>query len=317
MNPITFDVAIFTNLSEEHLDFHNNMEDYYKAKERLFLQAKSAVVNVDCGAGKRLYSFLCEQEVLKKSCSRVKGDFCALDEKISTGGIEYVLIKNNDKCKAQTVKCSICGGFQVMNSLQAIATAELCGIDSSLSCAALEKINVVSGRLERVSDCLDGQNDIDVFIDYAHTPDALERLLRSVRAMQPKESRIILLFGCGGDRDKSKRKVMGSIASRLADFVVVTSDNSRSEAPMSIIKDILKGIDKEKEFVVIESRREAIFDAIVRYARSKDTVVLAGKGHEPYEITADGKHPFDERRIVRCALEERNKCDRKGSKDDS
>ena len=190
-----------------------------------------------------------------------------------------------------------------MNSLQAIAAAELCGVEISLSCAAIEQMDAVSGRLERVLP--EQKSDISVFIDYAHTPDALETLLRSVKAMQPKESRIILLFGCGGDRDKGKRKVMGQIASRLADFVVVTSDNPRSEDPKEIIKDILKGIDKEKEFAVRESRKEAIFDAILRYARSNDTVVLAGKGHEPYEITADGKHPFDERAMVRSALSER------------
>ena len=315
-DPITFDVAIFTNLSEEHLDFHRDMEDYYKAKEKLFLQTKSAVINVDCSAGERLYSFLCEQEVFKKSCSRFKGDFCALDEKSSTSGIEYVLVKNDDKSKAQAVKCSLCGDFQVMNSLQAIAAAELCGIDSSLSCAALEKISLISGRLERVSDCNSIQSDVNVFIDYAHTPDALERLLRSVRAMQPRGTRIILLFGCGGDRDRSKRKIMGSIASRLADLVVITSDNSRSEMPGDIIKDILKGIDKEKKFAVIESRREAIFEAIVNLARSNDTVILAGKGHESYEITADGKRPFDERAIVRCALMERRKFGEKGCKDE-
>lgn len=304
-DPITFDVAIFTNLSEEHLDFHKDMEDYYKAKEKLFLQAKSAVVNIDCDAGKRLYSFLCEQDVYKKSCSRNKGDFCALDEKSSPCGTEYVLVKDDDKCKAWSVRCPLFGEFQIMNSLQAIAAAELCGIDVSLSCAAIEKMNSVSGRLEKVTDDPENNNDISVFIDYAHTPDALEKLLRSVRAMQPKESRIIILFGCGGDRDKGKRKIMGQIASRLADFVVVTSDNSRNEDPKEIIKDILKGIDKEKEFAVRESRKEAIFDAIVRYARSNDTVVLAGKGHESYEITADGKHPFNEREIVRAALAER------------
>ena len=305
-DPITFDVAIFTNLSEEHLDFHSDMEDYYKAKEKLFLQTKSAVVNVDCAAGEKLYSFLCEQDVCKKSCSRIKGDFCAFDEKCSRFGTEYVLVKNNDKCKAQTVRCPLFGEFQIMNSLQAIGAAELCGIDVSLSCAAIEKMDAVSGRLERVENSF----DLTIFIDYAHTPDALERLLRSVRNMQPKESRIILLFGCGGERDKGKRKVMGQIASRLADFVVVTSDTSRNEDPKEIIKDILKGIDKEKEFAVIESRKEAIFDAIIRYARSNDTVVLAGKGHESYEITADGKHPFDEREIVRVALAERREYNR-------
>ena len=129
--------------------------------------------------------------------------------------------------------------------------------------------------------------------------------MRSIRVMQTEKSRIILVFGCGGDRDRGKRKIMGQIASRLADLVIVTSDNPRSEEPKQIIKDILKGIDKEKEFAVIESRREAIFDAIVRYARSNDTGVLAGKGHESYEILADGKHPFDERAIAKAAMVER------------
>ena len=166
-------------------------------------------------------------------------------------------------------------------------------------------MNLILGRLESVEAELSKEANISVFVDYAHTPDALERLLRSVRAMQPKDARIILLFGCGGDRDKGKRKIMGQIASRLADFVIVTSDNPRSENPKDIIKDILKGIDKEKEFAVIESRKDAILDAILCYARHNDTVVLAGKGHESYEITATGKHPFDERLIVRNALAER------------
>ena len=306
-DPIFFDVAVFTNLSQDHLDFHSDMEDYYKAKEKLFLQTKSAVINVDCDFGKRLYALLGEQAILKKSCSRKRGDFCALDEKTSLSKTEYVLIKDNDRCKAQTVRCSLFGNFQVMNSLQAISAAELCGVDSSLSCAALEKMCSVSGRLERLeAELPDGEkNDISVFIDYAHTPDALEKLLRSVRAMLDKDSRIILLFGCGGDRDRGKRKIMGQIASRLADFVLVTSDNPRSEDPKKIIKDILKGIDKEKEFAVEVSRKKAIRDAILSYARSNDTVILAGKGHESYEITADGKHPFDERTIAKNALAER------------
>ena len=305
IDPISFEVAIFTNLSEDHLDFHQDMEDYYKAKEKLFLQTKSAVINIDDDSGKRLSSFLGEQAISKRSCSRKEGDFCALDEKCSISGIEYILIKYGDKCSAVTVRSPICGDFQVMNSLQAIAAAEICGIDASLSCAAIENMNLILGRLESVEAELSKEANISVFVDYAHTPDALERLLRSVRAMQPKDARIILLFGCGGDRDKGKRKIMGQIASRLADFVIVTSDNPRSENPKDIIKDILKGIDKEKEFAVIESRKDAILDAILCYARHNDTVVLAGKGHESYEITAAGKHPFDERLIVRNALAER------------
>ena len=314
-DPICFDVAIFTNLSEEHLDFHSDMEDYYRAKEKLFLQTKSAVVNIDSEAGKRLYGFLEERGILKKSCSRNVGDFYALDEKCSHQGIEYILIKNGDKCNAHTVKSRVFGSFQVMNSLEAIAAADLCGIDISLSCRTLENIDSILGRLEKVVS--ESEDDISVFIDYAHTPDALEKLLRSVRAMQPKDSKIILVFGCGGDRDKSKRKVMGQIASRLADFVVVTSDNPRSESPQEIIKDILKGIDKEKEFAVKESRKEAIFDAIVCYARKNDTVILAGKGHENYEITAKGKFPFDERIIAKAALAERTlRIGRKGCKNE-
>ena len=299
---ITFDAAVFTNLSEEHLDFHGDMEGYYNAKKKLFLQTKSAVINIDNDAGKRLYSFLEEQAIVKRSCSCKAGDFCALDAKCTARGIEYVLVRDNDKCNSTTVKSSLMGEFQIMNSLEAIAAAELCGIDALESARTLESVGLISGRLERVSNESD---DIDVFIDYAHTPDALETLLRSVRAMQPRESRIVLAFGCGGDRDKGKRKIMGQIASRLADFVVVTSDNPRSEVPKEIIKDILKGIDKEKEFAVVESREKAILDAIVSYARKNDTVVLAGKGHERYEITADGKHPFDEREIARSALDKR------------
>lgn len=299
--PIFFDVAVFTNLSEEHLDFHSDMEDYYNAKKKLFLQTKSAVVNIDCEAGKRLDSFICEQQILKRSCSCNRGDFCALGKKTSQNGIEYLLVKNGDKCNSVTVKCSLCGEFQIMNSLQAIAAAELCGVSNDVAVAALEGLRSVSGRLERINDCFLEEQNISVFIDYAHTPDALERLLYSVRAMIPSGTRTILIFGCGGDRDKGKRKHMGQIASRLADFTVITSDNPRSEDPRSIIKEILKGIDKEKEFAVIESRSDAILTAITEFARNGDTVILAGKGHENYEITSTGKRPFDERSIVKRA----------------
>ena len=298
--PICFEVAVFSNLSAEHLDFHGDMENYYKAKEKLFLQAKSAVVNIDNNAGKRLYSFLDEQGILKRSCSRKEGTFCALNEKSSYLGSNYLLVREGDKCNAQSVRVPLLGDFQVMNSLEAIAAAELCGVDISLASYAIEKMKPISGRLEGVK--IDGEQDVGVFIDYAHTPDALEGLLLNVRGLLPSNSKIILVFGCGGDRDKEKRKIMGQIASRLADFVVVTSDNSRSEDPSLIIKDILKGIDKEKEFAVIESRREAILTAITHYARKNDTVILAGKGHELYEITADGRHSFDERLIAREAL---------------
>ena len=304
-DPIKFEVAVFTNLTEEHLDFHSDMEDYYKAKERLFLQTQKAVVNIDCEAGRRLDSFLRDRGVLRKTCSCKEGAFCALNAKCDENGIEYVFVKDFDKCHSIKVKSSLLGEFQVMNSLEAIAAAELCGIDPAISCGAIEGLARISGRLESVNDARDDESKVNVFVDFAHTPDALERLLRSVRDIVGRSSRIIILFGCGGDRDKGKRKEMGRIASRLADFVVVTSDNSRSEDPKSIIKDILKGIDKEKEFAVIESRKEAITKAIVEYARDGDTVVLAGKGHEDYEINASGKKPFNEKEIALEALKTR------------
>lgn len=307
VDAIFFDCAIFTNLTEEHLDFHKNMEDYYKAKKKLFCRAKSAVINIDDVAGKRIFDFLCDGGAIKKSCSRKEGDFCANDVKSGLGITEYLLVRERDKCNALRVMLPLSGEFQVMNSLEAIATAELFGIDATDACVSLERNGGISGRLECIA-----TGDLNVLIDYAHTPDALERTLRSVRAFMPRDSRLLLLFGCGGDRDKSKRKIMGQIASRLADFTVVTSDNSRSESPQEIIKDILKGINKEKEFVVIESRRDAIIAVILQYARQGDTVLLAGKGHETYEIDGKGMHPFDEREIVRLALELRFKNDRKG-----
>ena len=297
--PITFETAIFTNLSEEHLDYHRDMDDYFSAKQKLFLQSKSAVVNIDDPAGKRLYSFLDGQELLKKSCSRIEGDFCALDARITINGTSYVLIENYDKCNAYSVRLNALGDFQVMNSLEALAAARLCGVDINTAINALSTISAPVGRLEKISEPTD---DIEVLVDYAHTPKALEALLQSVRVAAPRPSRLVLVFGCGGDRDKGKRKTMGQIASRLADFTVVSSDNPRSEDPKDIIRDILKGINKEKEFAVIESRRDAILAAITQYARKGDTVILAGKGHEDYEITSEGKRPFDERKIAKEAL---------------
>lgn len=297
--PITFDTAVFTNLSEEHLDYHRDMEDYYSAKQKLFLQSKSAVVNIDDPAGKRLYSFLDGQELLRKSCSRTEGDFCALEARSTINGTNYVLVENYDKCNAYSVRLRSLGDFQVMNSLEALAAARLCGVDINIAVEALSNMNAPAGRLELISEPCD---DIKVLIDYAHTPKALEALLRSVRMAVPSNSRLILVFGCGGDRDKGKRKIMGQVASRLADLTVVSSDNPRSEDPKDIIKDILKGIDKEKEFAVIESRKDAILAAITQYARKGDTVILAGKGHENYEITSLGKRPFSEREIAKEAL---------------
>ena len=296
---ISFDCAVFTNLSRDHLDFHGSMEKYYKAKEKIFTQSRRAIVNIDDAAGRCLFRSFKENDIKLKTCSRHEGDFCALfEEHMNPGGIRYTL-KTQSGEHVILLPC-LSGEFQVMNSLEAVAVAYEYGIGVELIQSALLNFGGVRGRMERI--CFPNERDVDIIIDYAHTPDALERLLVSVRKMRQGDGRIILLFGCGGDRDRTKRPIMGQVASRLADFVIITSDNSRSEDPLKIIDDIMKGIDKEKEFVCIPDRAAAIEAAVDTYSRAGDMILLAGKGHECYEIDSEGVHRFDEREIVKRAL---------------
>lgn len=291
---IEFDTAVFTNLTEDHLDFHRDMESYYRAKEKLFTLCRRAVVNVDDEAGRVLFRSLSDRGIETKSCSSDKGDFCALLPKMrGAEGTEYALKTVNGIYR---IFLPLAGEFQIMNSLEAIAVALMHGIPIEKIKKALEKIKLISGRMERL--VAHPKQNFDIFIDYAHTPDALEKLLNSIRGFRADGSRIVLLFGCGGEREKEKRKLMGQIASRLADTVIITSDNPRGEDPDLIISDILKGIDKEREYTVIKNRREAIERAISEYVRAGDVLVLAGKGHETYQITKNGKTVFDEREIV-------------------
>lgn len=295
---INFDTAVFTNLSEDHLDFHGDMEEYYKAKEILFSQCRRAVINIDDAAGWRLFRSLENSRMDKKSCSLDEGDFCALmPRSMGSLGSEYAIKTANG---LHRVFLPLAGEFQIMNSLEAAAVALMHGIPIDRIRKAFASMDGISGRMEPLVG--HKKQNFDIFIDYAHTPDALEKLLRSVRAFKDDKARIILQFGCGGEREKEKRRMMGQIASRLADFTIITSDNPRNEAPDAIISDILKGVDKEKPYTVIADRRRAIEEAICTYARRGDVLLLAGKGHETYQIDASGKHGFDEREIVREAL---------------
>ena len=292
---IIFDCAVFTNLTVDHLDFHVNMENYYKAKKKLFEQCRRAVINIDDATGYQLASELENSRLALKRCSRHIGDLCALGESQSRPcGIEYIAKSDDGECRVALPNFS--GEFTVINSLEAIAAAAYYGITAERAAMALGRMQGVRGRLERV--VAHPRQNIEIFIDYAHTPDALERTLMSLRCTRRENSKIILLFGCGGDRDRGKRKEMGAIATRLADLVIISSDNSRSEDPKRIIGDILKGIDKEKEYVVIVDRAEAIRAAICSYAREGDLLLLAGKGHECYEIDAHGAHAFNEKEII-------------------
>jgi len=293
IDALTFDMGIFTNITRDHLDFHRTFENYLKTKARLSGLCKKFIVNADD-------PFWGEMSDGPITCSeKTFADFMANSIELYGGdGCEYRLSSNRGTF---TVRSHIAGRFTVMNTLQAAACALTLGASEEHISEGIASLKAVPGRMERV--VLPENAEISVFIDYAHTPDALENILKSARRFS-RDARVILVFGCGGDRDRGKRKLMGSVATKYADFTVVTSDNPRSETPSDIINDILKGIDKEKRYAVIEDRADAIKYAI-NIARSGDVVILAGKGHEKYEIDKNGTHPFDESLAVRKAWEEK------------
>ena len=314
--PLRFELGIFTNLTPEHLDLHGTMEDYYAAKRSLFEVCRRAVVNADDRYGRRLLAeplpihhyYICHADsgvssLSDRMCPGGEGACTRLyAEQIKHQGEEGVSFKLTSPDVRLRLRSPVPGDFTVMNGMEAATAALALGADPGAVRDGLAHFGGVSGRMERVP--LPEMNTaFSVFIDFAHTPDALEKLLRTVHGFRRRDQRIVLVFGCGGDRDPSKRKVMAHIASRMADSLVITSDNSRSEDPANIISDILLGVDKESEFAVVPDRREAI-RYVIRHARSGDIILLAGKGHETYEIDRTGKHPFCERDIVLQAVQE-------------
>ncbi len=312
--PLDFELGVFTNLTPEHLDLHGTMEDYYTAKRRLFEVTRNAVLNADDRYGRRLLSeplpvqhwYICHAAGAgtpapdrmcptgEGGCTRVYAEQVKL---LGGDGVNFKLTTPDIRLRLQI---PVPGEFSVTNALLASTAALSLGISPATVRDALAAFPGVPGRMERVT--LPPSNfPATVYIDFAHTPDALEKLLATAHTVKHRGGRIVLLFGCGGDRDRSKRRHMARVASLMADAVVITSDNSRSEDPNAIIADILLGMDKEREFVVIADRAEAIRYA-VRTARAGDIILLAGKGHEAYEITAEGQKPFSERDIVRAAV---------------
>ncbi len=289
--PVRFSVGVFTNLTPEHLDLHGDMESYFLTKSRLFSQSSLAVVNCDDPYGKRLCKAY-KHKVISCSAQGEGGLVSAEQVTLSPDGIEYRL--SHPKVRAR-IRCSIPGEFTVMNTIEAAVCAHELGICTRNIQGGLLHLSGVEGRMQRVR--VGSHANFSVYIDYAHTPDALKNLLRAARGFAEKKSRIVLLFGCGGDRDRYKRASMGRIASSMADLVIITSDNSRSEDPSDIISEILSGVDKESAFTVIEDRASAIEYAI-KNARAGDVILLAGKGHENYEIDKDGKKYFCERELV-------------------
>ena len=295
LEPLHFDAAIFTNLTPEHLDFHGDMQRYFLAKASLFPKAKLAILNADDAATERLIPY-CQGRVVRTSINGNGAEYSAQD--VHFKGVEGVRYTLHSRQASLHIQSPIPGIFTLSNTLQAATCALEMGVSARVVRQALQAMTGVAGRLERVR--IDAPVNFSVFIDYAHTPDALENVLRTARSFCREGQRVVLVFGCGGDRDRSKRPLMGAVASRFADMVYVTSDNSRKEDPDAIIGDILTGIDREKPYRVIRDRAVAIETAIST-AQKGDIILLAGKGHETYEIDATGKHPFDERAIVQEA----------------
>ncbi|WP_044974791.1 UDP-N-acetylmuramoyl-L-alanyl-D-glutamate--2,6-diaminopimelate ligase [Ruminococcus sp. HUN007] len=288
IGPTHFDVSVFTNLTQDHLDYHGTMEEYYKAKKMLFDVSDTAVINTDDEYGKRLFS---EINCRKFSCSlNGAADFMAHGISLGADGTAFTLENNG---KSFEVKMKMTGKFNVENVLEAYAACINFGIPSEKILPVIAGHPGVKGRCEIIPT----GRDFTVLCDYAHTPDAVENILSSVR--EYCKGRLICLFGCGGDRDSTKRPLMAKAAAAYADLLIVTSDNPRSEEPGDIIRDILAGLEgTDTEYVVVEDRREAICRAL-ELARSGDIIVLAGKGHEDYQILKNNVHiHFDEREVV-------------------
>lgn len=290
---LNFEVAIFTNLTQDHLDYHLTMENYLDAKKKLFKMCKTAVINADDKYVNALIEGI-DCRVVTYSMGD-SADYSAKAVKFYPDCVEYELVSNNI---LNHIKFGTGGKFSVYNSMCSIISALEVGFPILEVADAISKMSGIKGRAEVVPT----NRDFTVIIDYAHTPDGLKNILSTFRDCE--KNRVIVLFGCGGDRDKTKRPIMGNIAVRYADYVIVTSDNPRSEEPMEIIKDIMVGTDGIKTPVkVIENRIEAIKYA-VSIAQKDDIIVLAGKGHETYQILRDGTIHLDEREIIKEAISE-------------
>ncbi|MDR2420739.1 MAG: UDP-N-acetylmuramoyl-L-alanyl-D-glutamate--2,6-diaminopimelate ligase [Oscillospiraceae bacterium] len=287
---IMFEAGVFTNLTQDHLDFHGSMEEYARAKAKLFRQSRRGVVNIDDEAAAALTDGA-PCEIFTYSAKDDSADLVAKLIKLLPGKAEFCALMIGELRRTEV---RIPGLFSVYNALAAMLTVKALGFALADAASALTSCSGVRGRAETVP--IPEGRDFTVVIDYAHTPDALKNIIEAIRGCA--SGRVVTLFGCGGDRDKTKRPLMGATAAGLSDFVIVTSDNPRTEAPDAIINDILGGMKETKTpYAAIENRREAIFWAI-RSAKPGDTLILAGKGHETYQQVGEEKRPFDEREIV-------------------
>lgn len=287
-----FNGAVFTNLTQDHLDFHITMENYFKAKAILFerlVAGDFAVINADDNYAPKFKEVISKNVKLYTYGIHYDADVKARDVKFDNDGASFTCVI---KGKEYPINLKMNGMFSIYNVLASIATAIACEFDIEKSIKALEATNGVAGRFEIIV------NKPTVVVDYAHTPDGLENILRAGREILPAGGKLICLFGCGGDRDATKRPKMGAIAEELADRVIITSDNPRSEDPQQIITDILAGF-KSVANVVVEPDRELAIKEAYNIANYNDIVIVAGKGHEDYQILKDKTIHFDDREKVR------------------
>ena len=285
INGIRFEAAIFTNLSHDHLDFHKDLDDYFEAKNLLFKNHLNgyAIVNIDDKYSGKISS----RKVFTYGQS-IDADFQILNITLKLNETEFTL-----KYKGQKYDCktSVLSRFNVWNIVSAIGALVTLGFDVKDVIKTANKLRSVPGRMEKIN-----VSEITAIVDYAHSPDALSKLLETTKELCL--GKLILVFGCGGDRDKEKRPVMGSIADNLADMIIVSSDNPRTENPNSIIDEVKKGIKRKENLYHIENRKEAIEKAL-SLASKEDVVVIAGKGHEDYQEINGQRYQFDDREVIR------------------
>jgi len=296
---ILLDAAVFTNLTHEHLDYHVNLKKYLEAKAKIFKNLKKngvAILNAD----DKSISFLQKRIKNKVVTYGLKGapDVTVGICKMTSNGSEFsVNIKGK---KTFLIKTKLVGMHNISNILAAVACGVSCGIDTRDIKKGIEKVGNIRGRLESV----ESDKGFKVFVDYAHTHNALENVLSFLNMIKKKN--LITVFGCGGERDKKKRPLMGNVATRLSDFVIITSDNPRGENPKEIIKDIKLGIGKEKKNHIIVVNRKSAIKKALRKAKKDDIVLLSGKGHEKFQIIGRRKIPFDDRKVAKEIL--KKKC---------
>ena len=298
---IEFDAAVFTNLTQDHLDYHGSMDAYYEAKALLFEslahqknKKARAIINADDRFGQKLVDQFSKKIKILTIGRGVHADYRATSIRYDLNGTTFAL---EARGKSYLVRLPLIGLFNVYNAMGAIAAANACGVDLRNSIAALASAPQVPGRLERVP----AKRHFQVFVDYAHTDDALRNVLRTLQELKP--SRLITVFGCGGDRDRSKRPLMAAAAEELSDWVIMTSDNPRSENPDSILKEMQTGL-RGKSHEIIPDRASAIHHAI-QLAEAGDIVLIAGKGHEKYQEFSDRKVAFDDVAIATRAISEK------------